>query len=167
MVQNVFRGNLWSESKQKCCVLSAITWVGMFRYMLFSYMHASVVIVVHLLSHAWPSVTLWTVAYQTPLSFIVSSSLPKLMSVESVMPASHLVLSLCLLLCPQSFPASGSFLVKLFFAPGGQSIGTPASASVLPVNIQGWFPLELTDLILPSRGLSRVFSSTTIWRRQL
>ena len=99
MVQKVFRGNLWSESKQKCCVLSAITWVRMFRYMLFSYMQASVVIVVNLLSHVWPSVTLWTVAYQTPLCFIVSCSLPKLMSVESVMPASHLVLSVCLLLC--------------------------------------------------------------------
>ena len=63
--------------------------------------------------------------------------------------------------CLQSFPASGSSLVSQFFASGGQSIG--ASASVLPVNIQGWFSLGLTALIsLQSQGLSRVFSNTTV-----
>ena len=67
--------------------------------------------------------------------------------------------------CLQSFPASGSFPASLLFTSGGQSIG--ASASVLPVNIQGWFPLGLTDLIsLQSRWLSRVFSSTIIWSHQ-
>ena len=67
--------------------------------------------------------------------------------------------------CPQSFPASGSFPVSWLFALGGQSIGV--SASVLPVNIQDWFPLGLTGLIpLQSKGLSRVFSSTTIWKHQ-
>ena len=61
--------------------------------------------------------------------------------------------------CPQSFPASGSFPVSRLFASGGQSIG--ASASVLPRNIQGWFPLGLTGWIsLQTKGLSRVFSST-------
>ena len=65
--------------------------------------------------------------------------------------------------CLQSFPASGSFPMNQFFASGGQSIGVSASASVLPVNIQDWFPLGLTGLIsLLSKGLSRVFSSTTI-----
>ena len=65
--------------------------------------------------------------------------------------------------CLQSFPASGSFPMSQFFASGGQSIRASASASVLPMNIQGWFPLGLTDLIsLLSKGLSRVFSSTTI-----
>ena len=70
--------------------------------------------------------------------------------------------------CPQSFPGSGSFSVLFFrlFASGGQSIG--ALASVLPMNIQDWFPLGLTDLIsLQSKGLSRVFSSTTIWKHQI
>ena len=67
--------------------------------------------------------------------------------------------------CPQSFTASGSFPVSRFFASDGQSIG--ASASVLPMNIQGWFPLVLTSLIsLMSKGLSRVFSSTTIQKSQ-
>jgi len=65
----------------------------------------------------------------------------------------------------QSFPASGSFPMSWLFASSGQSIG--ASASVLPMNIQGWFPLGLTDLIsLRSKGLSRVFSSTTIQKYQ-
>ena len=67
----------------------------------------------------------------------------------------------------QSFPASGSFPVSPLFASGGWSIGASASASVLPMNIQGWFPLGLTGLIfLQSTGLSRVFSSITIWKRQ-
>ena len=70
-------------------------------------------------------------------------------------------------LCLQSFPASGSFPMSWFLASGGQSIGASASASVLPMNIQGWFPLGWTGLItLQSKGLSRVFSSTTIWKHQ-
>ena len=64
--------------------------------------------------------------------------------------------------CLQSFPASGSFPMSQYFSSGDQSIRVSASASVLPVNIQGWFPLGLTALItLLSKGLSRVFSSTT------
>ena len=69
--------------------------------------------------------------------------------------------------CLQSFPVSGSFLMSQLFTSGGQNIGTSASASVLLVNIQDWFPLGLTGLIsLLSEGLSRVFSSTMIWRQQ-
>ena len=69
--------------------------------------------------------------------------------------------------CPQSFPASGSFPMSRLFASGGQSIGASASASVLPMNIQDWFPLGWTGLIaLLSKGLSRLFSSTTIWKHQ-
>ena len=67
--------------------------------------------------------------------------------------------------CLQSFPASGSFLMSQVFGSGGQSIG--ASAAVLPMNIQGWFPLRWTGLIsLLSKGLSRVFSSTTVRKLQ-
>ena len=66
--------------------------------------------------------------------------------------------------CSQSFPASGSFQMSNLFPSGGQSIGASASASVLPMNIQDWFPFELTGLIsLQSKGLSRVFFSTTVW----
>ena len=68
--------------------------------------------------------------------------------------------------CLQSFPASGSFPMSQFFALAGQSIGASASASVLPMNIQGWFPLGLTGLILVSNGLSRVFSSTMTEKHQ-
>ena len=69
--------------------------------------------------------------------------------------------------CLQSFPESGSIPVSRLFASSGQSIGASASASVLPINIQGWFPLGLTGLIsLLSKGLSRVFSSTTILTHQ-
>ena len=67
----------------------------------------------------------------------------------------------------QSFPALESYPVSQFFASGGQSIGVSASASVLPVNIQDWFPLEWTSWIsLQSKGLSRVFSNTIVQRHQ-
>ena len=70
--------------------------------------------------------------------------------------------------CPQSFPASESFPMSWLFASDGQSIGASASESVLPMNIQGWLPLGLTSLIfLLSKGLWRVFSSTTLRRHQL
>ena len=69
--------------------------------------------------------------------------------------------------CLQSFPASGSFPMGQFFASSGQSIGVSASASVLPMNIQDWFPLRLTGLIsVQSKGLSRVFSNTTVQKHQ-
>ena len=69
--------------------------------------------------------------------------------------------------CLQSFLASGSFPVNQFFASGGQSIGASASTSVLPMNIQDWFPLGMTGLIsLQSKGLSRVFSNTTVQKHQ-
>ena len=70
--------------------------------------------------------------------------------------------------CPQSFPASGSFQMSQFFASGGLSIGVSASASVLLMNIQDWFPLGWTGRIsLQSKGLSRVFSNTTVQKHQL
>ena len=69
--------------------------------------------------------------------------------------------------CPRSFPVSGSFPVTQFFTSGGQNIGVSASTSVLPMNIQDWFPLGWTDWIsLQSKGLSRVFSNTTVQNHQ-
>ena len=69
--------------------------------------------------------------------------------------------------CLQSFPTSGSFPVSQFFASCGERIETWASASILPTNIQDWFPLRLTGLIsLLSKGLSRVFSNTTVQKHQ-
>ena len=69
--------------------------------------------------------------------------------------------------CPQSLPASESFPMSQLFAWGGQSTGVSASASVLPMNTQGWFPLEWTGWIfLQSKGLTRVFSNTTVQKHQ-
>ena len=69
--------------------------------------------------------------------------------------------------CPQSFPASGSFQMSQFFTSGGHSIGVSASASVLPMDIQDWFPLGWTGWIsLQSKGLLRVFSNTTVQKHQ-
>ena len=80
----------------------------------------------------------------------------------------YLTISATLFFCFQSFPASGSFPMSWLFTSGGQSIGASASASVFPKNIQVWFPLGLTGLIsLQTKGLLRVFSSTTIWNHKL
>ena len=92
-----------------------------------------------LLSHevVSDSVTPWTAALQASLSFTISQSLLQLMSVESVMPSNHLLLCRPFSSRLQSFPASGSFPVSQLFLSGGQRTGVSASASVLPVNIQG------------------------------
>ena len=103
--------------------------------------------------------------YNTPgfPSFTVSQSLFKFMSVASEMPSNHLILCHPFSFHLQSFLASGSFPMSQFFASGGQSIGVSATATDLPMNIQGCFPLGLPGWIsLLSKGLSRVFSSTII-----
>ena len=89
----------------------------------------------------------------------------KVLSIEPVMLSNHLSLCHPFSSRLQSFLSSGSFPMSWLSTSGGQSDG--ASASVLPVNIQGWFPLELTGLIsLQSSGLSRDFSSTTVRKHQ-
>ena len=107
--------------------------------------------------------------WNTPglLSITNSQSLLNLMSIESVMPANHLILCHPILLPPSIFPTSGSFPVSQLFAAGGQSMGVSASASVLPMHVQDWFPLGWTGWIsLQSRGLPRVFSNTTVQKHQ-
>ena len=87
----------------------------------------------------------------------------QLRSIELVMPSNHLILCHPFSSCLQSFPASGYFPMSQCFTSGGQSIGVSASASVLPMNIQDRFPSGWTGLIsLQSKGLSRVFSNTTV-----
>ena len=93
-------------------------------------------------SDVWLFATPWTAACQDSLSISNSQSLLKLISIESVMPSNHFILFVLFSSCLQSFPASGSFPMSQFFPLGGQSIRATASASVLPVNIQEWFPLE-------------------------
>ena len=124
----------------------------------------SLLLLLLLLSCVWIFATLWTAARQASLSFTVSQSLLKLMSIESMMPTNHLILCHPFSSCP---PASESFPMSLIFASGGQSIGASTSASVLPMNIQCWFPLGLTGLVsFLSKGPSRVFSSTIIRKHQ-
>ena len=118
-------------------------------------------------SKSFPTLTPWIAAHQASLSFTISLSLLRLLCIESVMPANLFILCCPFSSCPQSFPASGFFPVRQLFAWAGQSIGASASASVLPLNIQCWFPLGLTGLIsLQSNRLSKVISNTTIWKHQ-
>ena len=115
------------------------------------------------LSHVRLFATPWIAVCQASLSITNCRSLFKLMSIELVMPSSHLILCVPFSSCIQSFPASGSFQIIQFFPSSGQRIGVSASASVLPMNIQDWFPLGWTGCIpLQSKGLSRVFSNTTV-----
>ena len=114
------------------------------------------------------SATPWTAACQASWSFTMSGGLLKLMSIESMMPSNYPIL------CPpftshnQSFPASRSFQMSQLSASGGQITGALASASVLPMKIQDWFPLAWTGWIsLLSKGFLRVFSNSTVWKHQL
>ena len=97
----------------------------------------------------------------------ISWSLLRFMSFESVMLSNHLILCHPHLFLPLIFPNIRLFYKESALRIGGQNIGALASASVLPMNSQGWFPLKFTGLIsLQSKGLSRVFSSTTIQKHQ-
>ena len=119
------------------------------------------------LSHVRLFATPWIAAHQASLSITNSRSLLKLMSIESVMPSSHLILCWPFSSCPQSLPAWGSFPMSQLFPWGGQSTGVSASASVLPMNTQDWSPSGWTSWIsLQSKGLSRVFSNTTVQKHQ-
>ena len=118
------------------------------------------------LSCVWLFAIPWIAARQASLSITNSRSSLRLVSFESVMPSSHLILC-CPLLCPQSLPASESFPMSQFFASGGQSTGVSALASFLPKKSQGWSPSEWTGWIsLQSKGPSRVFSNTTVQKHQ-
>ena len=118
-------------------------------------------------SHSVVSDSLWSHGLQharlpcpSPFPRVCSNSCPLSWWCHPTIP-SLVWMNVILFSCLQSSPAWGSFPMSQLFASGGQSIGALASASVLPMNIQGWFPLGLTFLIsLQSKGLSRVFSNT-------
>ena len=113
----------------------------------------------------WLFATPWTAARQpSPTPRACSNSCPSSQWCHPTILSSVIPFSSCL----QSFPTSGSFPMSQFFALGGQSIGVSASASVLPMNIQDWFPLGWTGWIsLQSKGLSRVFSNITVQKHQI
>ena len=120
-------------------------------------------VVVQSLSCVWLFATPWTVTPQVSLAFTIYQSLLRLISIESVIPSSHLILCHPLLL--QLNLSQHQALFNEFALLIGQNIG--ASASVLSMNIQGWFTLGLTDLIsFLTKGLSRVFSSTTVQKHK-
>ena len=126
--------------------------------------------VVQLLSCVQLFATPWTAAHQTSQSFTISQSLLKFMSIESMMLSnlSYRVLCRPLLLLPSIFPSIRVFSDELTLHIRWLNFRSSASASVLPMNIQDWFPLGLTGLIaLQSKGLSRVFSNNTVQKHQL
>ena len=111
--------------------------------------------------------TPWTSARQASLSITNSRSLLRFMAIALVMPSNHLTLFIPFSSCLQSLPASGSFPKSRFFASGGQTIGVSASTSGLLMNTQDWSTLGWTGWIsLQSKGLSRVFSNTTVQKHQ-
>ena len=119
------------------------------------------------LSRVWLFATPWNAAHQASLSITNSRSSLKLTSIKLVMPSSHLILCHPLLLLPPIPPSIRVFPMSQLFAWGGQNIGVSASASFLPKNIQDWSPLAWTSWIsLQSKGLSRVFSNTTVQKHQ-
>ena len=119
------------------------------------YLFLYFVVVVQSLSRVRFFATPWTAACQASLSFTISQTLLKLMSIESVMPSNHLILCCPFLLLPSIFPSIRGCSNEW------------ALQSVLPVNIQDWFPLGFAGLIsLLSKGLSRVFSNTTDQKHQ-
>ena len=133
----------------------------------FIHFYENFIVFVQPLSHVWLFVTPRIVAHQAPLSSTVSQTFLKLMSIESVMLSNHLILCRSLLFLSSIFPSIRVFSNELLYTSGGQSIGASATQSVLPMDVQGWFPLGLTGLtLLLSKGLSRVFSNTTAQKHQ-
>ena len=128
-------------------------------YLIHMYLHF--VVAVH--SVMSDSATPWTAARQASLSFTISQSLLKLMSIQSVMPSNHLILCRPLLLLPSIFPS-----IRVFSNESALPKCWSLSFSISPLmNIQDWFPLGITGFLsLPSKALSRVFSNATVEKRQ-
>ena len=124
-------------------------------------------VVIQSLSCVWLFATSWTATCQASLSFTISQSLLKFMSIESVMPSNHLIVCRSLLLWPSIFPSIKVFSKELALHIMWPKYWSFSFSSSPSVNIQGWFPLGLTGLIsLQSKELSKVFSSTTVWKHQ-
>ena len=135
-----------------------VTWFFFLRQLLCS---------VQLLSHVRLFATPWTAAHQASLSITNSQSPPKPMSIELVMPSNHLILCCSLLLLPSIFPSIRVFSKESVLCIRWPNYWISASAPVLPMNIQDWSPSEWTGWIsLQSKGLSRVFSNTTVQKHQ-
>ena len=124
----------------------------------------NIVVLGQSLCRVWLFVTSWAAASYAPLSSTISRNLLKFMSIESVMLSNHISSATAFSFYLHSFPVSGSFPMSCLLSSGGQSTEGSTSTSVLPMNIQGRLPLELTGLnSFQSQRLSRVFCSTTFW----
>ena len=144
------RTGVWQDWK------NVVESLGSTQFSQFSHSVMSNSLRSHGLKHASPPCPL-------PTPAVNSNSCPLSQWCHPTISSSVVPFSSCL----QSFPASGSFQMSQFFISGGQKIRTSASVSVLPMNIQEWFPLGLTGWIsLQSKGLSRVFSNTTVQKHQ-
>jgi len=160
---SAIKKNMFESVLMRWMKLDPIIWSGVSQKEKHQYSISSV----QSLSRVQLFVTPWIAARQASLSITNSRSSPKLTCIEawchaaispSVVPFSS---------CPQSLPASESFPMSQLFAWSGQSIGVSASASVLPMNTQDWSPLGWTGWIfLQSKGLSRIFSNTTVQKYQ-
>ena len=129
--------------------------------------YRTILISVQLLNRVWLFETPWITAHQASLSITNTQSSLKLMSIQSVMPSSHLILCHPLFLLPPNPCSIMVFSNESTLGMKQQSIGVSASASVLPMNTQEWCPLGWTGWIsLQSKGLSRVFSNTTVQKHQ-
>ena len=143
--------------------------LGFIKFILFQYIHSNQQVLTSCcsVSHVQLSGTPWTATHQTSLSFTISQSLLKLLSIELMMPYSHLILCHPLLLLPPSFPASGSFPMYWFFTSDGQSIG--ASASTLSPNNEYSglisFRIDWFDLLAVQETLQSL-SNTTVRKHQ-
>ena len=174
--QSIHHGKLyilWRNSEETQNIYLKVWLIGEYQKNLCvqSVWHNSYVAVmcissVQSLSRVQLFVISWTAACQTSLSSTNSWSLPKLMFIESQMPCNHHMLCHPLLL-PSIFPSIRDFTNESVLPLGGQSIRVSASASVLPMNPQDWSPLGWTGWFsLESKGLSRVFSNTTVQKHQ-
>ena len=131
---------------------------------LYIYMY---IVVVQLPGHIWLFVIPWTVTWQDSLTLTISWVCPSSCSLHQWCWPAISSSDAFFYFCPQSFPTSGIFPMSCLFASDEQNTGTSASASILPVNIQGLSPLRLTGLIsFPAKGLSGVFSRTAVGRHQ-
>ena len=166
-------GSFWSLYSWKKFLVHSLSLSSIFLHLIYWIIIATILtglikfLLFSLSSHVRLFVTPWTAACQASLS----SPSPRICSNSCSLSwwCHPTILSSVVFFssCPQSFPASGSFPVSQLFASGDQSIGASASASVLPVDVQDWLPLGLTGLIsLLSKWLSRVFSSTTVWKHR-
>ena len=157
---SMWEGRRWQRNKL-LIVRAGICWGLPMRLMLGQALQC--IVVIQSLSCVWLFVTPWTAAGQASLSFTISWSLLKLISIESVMPSNHLILCCSFLLLLSVFPSIRTFFNESAFCIRWPSIR--ASASVLAMNIQGWFPLGLTGLILLIffSTLFCLILTTTLW----